>query len=63
MHRDNPPCPKCGATYANGFDIHEDDTTGRVYQLWWLTCDECGHETAPRSKYIGTREDEDNEDY
>jgi hypothetical protein len=53
----NPPCPKCKATYANGFDITEDDN-GRVYDLRWYVCDECGHETKPRRKYIGTRKDE-----
>jgi hypothetical protein len=56
-YKPNPPCPKCEATYANGFDITEDDN-GRVYDLRWYVCDECGHETKPRRKYIGTRKDE-----
>jgi DNA-directed RNA polymerase subunit RPC12/RpoP len=55
----NRPCSKCGETYATGFDITEDDTTGRVYELRYLVCDYCGHETAPRRKYLGTRPAED----
>lgn len=48
----NRPCPRCGETYATGFDIQVQD--GEVFDLRWLVCDSCGHETKPRRKRLGS---------
>ena len=47
----NRPCPKCGETYTNGFDLVEED--GKVYDLHYLSCEGCGHETKGTRKFLG----------
>ena len=44
-------CPRCSGLLRPAFDVTDDGID--VFQLQWLRC-ECGYETKPRRKKIGT---------